>query len=122
MQTVANSIGLPRINEVPISVTLTAVARKLEATYSDLVSDGVPEPLAVIVERLGRDPAGPPPTTALRFVPKIHPRDLQDRGLASNSLPAGRGRAGGNLPWLLISAVGLGFGLAWMLNASKSSS
>src|SRR5215203_6131362 len=55
MRTGPDQIALPRIDEVPSSVAFTAVARQLEATYSNVVAEGLPEPLAGLAERLSQD-------------------------------------------------------------------
>jgi hypothetical protein len=45
----------PRIDEVPSSVAVTAIARQLAATYSDFVAESLPQPLAGLAERLSQE-------------------------------------------------------------------
>jgi hypothetical protein len=97
MEAVSYPIALPRVDEVPASVALTAVARKLAATYSDVVAEGVPEHLASIAERVGREED------------RSHDESLNATpGVTDNPLLA------------ILVALGIGYGLAWMIHGSGS--
>src|SRR4051812_28187366 len=53
LKTDSDPIALPRVNEVPpVTVALTAVARQLAATYSEVVCESIPEPLESIAASL----------------------------------------------------------------------
>ena len=54
MEVVPDMISLPNVSEPPAIVALTAVARRLATTYSDVIDEEVPEALALIAQRLDR--------------------------------------------------------------------
>jgi hypothetical protein len=105
---------LPRINEVPSSVAFTAVARKLEATYSDVVAEGLPEPLAGLAERLSREDR-PHPESSRGSLNRTLDHAV---GLAEEDAGQEQGGEGTpNSPLLAVLVVlGLGYGLAWTLH------
>ena len=117
MRVAPDQIMLPRINEVPSSVAFTAVARKLEASYSDLVAEGLPEPLALLAERLSQDDH--PDAAGVKGALK---RKL-DHAVELVGEHAGQERAReGSANGLLLAgllALGLGYGLAWMTHTAK---
>lgn len=114
MRTAPDQMMLPRINEVPSSVAFTAVARKLEATYSDLVAEGLPEPLAGLAERLSREDR-PHPESSRGSLNRTLDHAV---GLAEEDAGQEQGGEGTpNSPLLAVLVVlGLGYGLAWTLH------
>ena len=111
MRTAPDWIALPRIDKVPASVALTAVARQLEAN-SDVVAEGLPEPLAGLAERLNR--VDRPDAESWRANPK---RTLDHAaGLAGKDAGQEQAREGSpnGLFLAALVALGLGYGLAWM--------
>ena len=114
MRTAPDQMMLPRINEVPSSVAFTAVARKLEATYSDVVAEGLPEPLAGLAERLSREDR-PHPESSRGSLNRTLDHAV---GLAEEDAGQEQGGEGSPNSLLLAAlvALGLGYGLAWMTN------
>jgi hypothetical protein len=114
MRTAPDQMMLPRINEVPSSVAFTAVARKLEATYSDVVAEGLPEPLAGLAERLSREDR-PHPESSRGSLNRTLDHAV---GLAEEDAGQEQGGEGTpNSPLLaVLVALGLGYGLAWTLH------
>ncbi len=114
MRTAPDQMMLPRINEVPSSVAFTAVARKLEATYSDVVAEGLPEPLAGLAERLSREDR-PHPESSRGSLNRTLDHAV---GLAEEDAGQEQGGEGTpNSPLLaVLVALGLGYGLAWTLS------
>lgn len=114
MRTAPDQMMLPRINEVPSSVAFTAVARKLEATYSDVVAEGLPEPLAGLAERLSREDR-PHPESSRGSLNRTLDHAV---GLAKEDAGQEQGGEGTpNSPLLaVLVALGLGYGLAWTLH------
>jgi hypothetical protein len=114
MRTAPDQMMLPRINEVPSSVAFTAVARKLEATYSDVVAEGLPEPLAGLAERLSREDR-PHPESSRGSLNRTLDHAV---GLAEEDAGQEQGGEGTpNSPLLAVLVVlGLGYGLAWTLH------
>ena len=126
MRTAPDQMALPRIDEVPASVALGAVARQLEATYSDVVAESLPEPLAGLAERLSREDcpdaerAGRPDAESVKGALE---RKL-DHAVELVGEHAGREQARvGSANGLLLAglvALGLGYGLAWMADRMGS--
>ena len=114
MRTAPDQMMLPRINEVPSSVAFTAVARKLEATYSDVVAEGLPEPLAGLAERLSWEDR-PHPESSRGSLNRTLDHAV---GLAEEDAGQEQGGEGTpNSPLLaVLVALGLGYGLAWTLH------
>ena len=114
MRTAPDQMMLPRINEVPSSVAFTAVARKLEETYSDVVAEGLPEPLAGLAERLSREDR-PHPESSRGSLNRTLDHAV---GLAEEDAGQEQGGEGTpNSPLLaVLVALGLGYGLAWTLH------
>jgi hypothetical protein len=114
MRTAPDQMMLPRINEVPSSVAFTAVARKLEATYSDVVAEGLPEPLAGLAERLSREDR-PHPESSRGSLNRTLDHAV---GLAEEDAGQEQGGEGTpNSPLLaVLVALGLGYGFAWTLH------
>jgi len=117
MRTGPDQIALPRIDEVPASVAFTAVARQLEATYSNVMAEGLPEPLAGLAERLSQEDR--PDAEGVKGALK---RKL-DHAVELVGEHAGQEQAReGSANRLLLAslvALGLGYGLAWMAHTAK---
>ena len=58
MEVVPDMISLPNVSEPPAIVSLTAVARRLAVTYSNVIDEQVPEALALIAQRLDQREQG----------------------------------------------------------------
>ena len=123
MRTAPDQMMLPRINEVPSSVAFTAVARKLEATYSDVVAEGLPEPLAGLAERLSREDRPHPESSRDRPHPESSRGSLNrtlDHAVGLAEEDAGQEQGGEGTPnsplLAVLVALGLGYGLAWTLH------
>jgi hypothetical protein len=114
MRTAPDQMALPRIDEVPSSVAVTAIARQLAATYSDFVAESLPQPLAGLAERLSQEDRSDAESWRGNSKRKLD----QAVGLAGED--AGQEQGGeGSLNSLLLAALvalGLGYGLAWMTN------
>ena len=118
MRTAPDQMMLPRINEVPSSVAFTAVARKLEATYSDVVAEGLPEPLAGLAERLSREDRPHPESSRGSLNRTLdHAVGLAEEDAGQEQEQGGEGEGTPNSPLLaVLVALGLGYGLAWTLH------
>ena len=118
MRTAPDQMALPRIDEVPASVALGAVARQLEATYSDVVAESLPEPLAGLAERLSQEDRPDAESVKGALERKL------DHAVELVGEHAGREQARvGSANGLLLAglvALGLGYGLAWMADRMGS--
>jgi hypothetical protein len=111
-------MALPRIDEVPSSVAFTAVARQLEATYSNVMAEGLPEPLAGLAERLSQEER--PDAEGVRgALERKLDHAVELPGWDAGQEQGGEGSAS-SLVLAALLALGLGYGLAWMKDRLES--